>query len=182
MIKLRSKIFSRSNSKLRGGDNGGCISLNGRATKGYSGGAAAGVGGEIKWELRPGGMLVQKRENGESTTTSSSSSSSVGEEMIVVKVSTISQCHNISIQPTSTFGELKMMISMVTGLEPKEQRVLYKGKEREDGEYLHMVGVRDKDKVLLLEDPAIKETKLKLHGLARSRAISTSAAYRTISV
>lgn len=53
-----------------------------------------------------------------------------------------------------------MILSLVTGLEPREQRILFKGKEREDGEYLHMVGVRDKDKVLLLEDPAIKERKL----------------------
>uniref|UniRef100_M1AYA7 Ubiquitin family protein n=1 Tax=Solanum tuberosum TaxID=4113 RepID=M1AYA7_SOLTU len=56
-------------------------------------------------------------------------------------------------------GELKMILAMVTGLEPKEQRLLYKGKEREDCEYLHMVGVKDKDKVLLFEDPAIKERK-----------------------
>lgn len=57
-----------------------------------------------------------------------------------------------------------MILSLVTGLEPREQRLLFKGKEREDSEYLHMVGVRDKDKVLLLEDPAIKE--MKLHALA----------------
>ena len=29
-----------------------------------------------------------------------------------------------------------------------------------DDEYLHMVGVRDEDEVLLLEDPATKEKKL----------------------
>ena len=47
----------------------------------------------------------------------------------------------------------------MSGLEPREQRLLFKGKEREDNEFLHMVGVRDKDKVLLLEDPAIKFIK-----------------------
>ncbi|GAY60351.1 hypothetical protein CUMW_201340 [Citrus unshiu] len=52
-----------------------------------------------------------------------------------------------------------MILSMVSGLEPREQRLLFKGKEREDNEFLHMVGVRDKDKVLLLEDPAIKVIK-----------------------
>lgn len=71
-----------------------------------------------------------------------------------------------------------MILSMVTSLEPKEQRLLFKGKEREDHEYLHMVGVRDKDKVLLLEDPAIKERKLL--GLAAGRAMG--APFRTISV
>ena len=53
-----------------------------------------------------------------------------------------------------------MMVSMATGLEPREQRLLFKGKEREDCDHLHMVGVRDRDKVVLLEDPAIKERKL----------------------
>lgn len=58
---------------------------------------------------------------------------------------------------------MKMLLSLVTGMEPNEQRVLFKGKEREDVEHLHMVGVGDKDKVVVLEDPAIKEKKL--HGL-----------------
>ncbi|KAL0381777.1 UNVERIFIED_CONTAM: hypothetical protein Sangu_0242000 [Sesamum angustifolium] len=49
MIKLRApKRFSRSSSSKLGGGGGGA--------------AAANVGGgDIKWELRPGGMLVQKR-------------------------------------------------------------------------------------------------------------------------
>ena len=50
---------------------------------------------------------------------------------------------------------------MVTGLEPREQRLLSRGKEREDSDHLHMVGVRDKDKVLLLEDPALQDIKLR---------------------
>ena len=58
-------------------------------------------------------------------------------------------------------GELKVVLSMVTGLEPREQRLLFRGKEREDGDHLHMVGVRDRDKVLLLEDPALKDMKLR---------------------
>ncbi|KAH7851340.1 hypothetical protein Vadar_010101 [Vaccinium darrowii] len=160
MIKLRSKRFSRSNSKL-----GRCSSDVGPAGKGCG-------GGEIKWEMRPGGMLVQKRDN-------NGESGGDGDGLIIVRVSTVSQWHDITLQPTSTFGELKMTLSMVTNLEPKEQRLLFKGKEREDSEYLHMVGVRDKDKVLLLEDPAIKERKLLL-GLARGQALGSP--YRTISV
>jgi len=58
-------------------------------------------------------------------------------------------------------GELKVMLSMITGLEPREQRLLFRGKERDDTDHLHMVGVRDKDKVLLLEDPALKDMKLR---------------------
>lgn len=67
-----------------------------------------------------------------------------------------------------------MILSVVTGSEPKEQRLLFKGKEREDEDYLHMVGVRDNDKVLMFQDPTIKERKL---------ATSTiMASYRTIIV
>ncbi|GAB4848042.1 hypothetical protein Ancab_002702 [Ancistrocladus abbreviatus] len=144
MIKLRTKRFSRGNSK-QSSSNG---SVKGDDVKAGNNNYCS---GEIKWELRPGGMLVQRRENG----------GSMGEAVITVKVSTVSHWHDISIQSTSTFGELKMLLSLVTGLEPKEQRLLFRGKEREDSEYLHMVGVKDKDKVLLLQDPAIKESKLR---------------------
>ncbi|XWS32696.1 hypothetical protein CRYUN_Cryun22dG0012100 [Craigia yunnanensis] len=166
MIKLKSKRFCRGNFKFGSGGNGGNRNGSSSAKGGEKG--CGNTISEIKWELRPGGMLVQKRETG----------GSVGEGMITVRVSTVSQWHDICIEATSTFGELKMILSLVTSLEPREQRVLFKGKEREDGEYLHMVGVRDKDKVLLLEDPAIKE--MKLHRLAGSQQIGT--AYRTISV
>ncbi|KAL2500218.1 Ubiquitin-like superfamily protein [Abeliophyllum distichum] len=153
MIKLRSKKLFKSSPKLNTG-----AAVKGRGV----------TSGEIKWELRPGGMLVQKRDCKESG----------GEGMIKIRVSTVSQWHDISIQATSTFGELKMILSLLTNLEAKEQRLLFKGKEREDNEYLHMVGVRDKDKVLMLEDPAIKE--MKLVGLSSHQVIGSP--YRTITV
>lgn len=84
MIKLRPKRFSRSSSKLgSSGNNGG-------------GTVKGGGGGEIKWELRPGGMLVQKRE--------SIGEREGGEGLITVRVSTVSRWHDITIQATSTFG------------------------------------------------------------------------------
>lgn len=86
MIKLRSKRSSKSNSKLGSGGGG---NSGGGTVKGRGGG-----GGEIKWELRPGGMLVQKRESG----------GSEGEGLITVRASTVSQWHDITIQATSTFG------------------------------------------------------------------------------
>ncbi|XVF57899.1 hypothetical protein PTKIN_Ptkin07bG0019700 [Pterospermum kingtungense] len=162
MMKLKSKRFCRGSFKFGSG-----------SVKGGEKGCGNNSIGEIKWELRPGGMLVQKRETG------GGSSCVEGEGLITVRVSTVSQWHDISIEATSTFGELKMILSLVTSLEPREQRVLFKGKERGDDEYLHMVGVRDKDKVLLLQDPAIKE--MKLHRLASSQQIG-SANYHTISV
>lgn len=56
-------------------------------------------------------------------------------------------------------GDLKKVLVQETGLEPKE-RLLFQGKEKDDEECLHMVGVKDMSKVVLLEDPASKERKL----------------------
>lgn len=140
MIKLRysKKLFKRS-------------SWSRASACGVSHGdvAASVGGGEIEWEVRPGGMLVQKRDGGR------------GEEVIMVRVSTGFSWHDVSIGATRTFGELKVILSMATGLQPREQRLLFRGKEREDTDHLHMVGVGDKDKVLLLEDPALKDMKLR---------------------
>ncbi|KAG8486968.1 hypothetical protein CXB51_020416 [Gossypium anomalum] len=108
------------------------------------------VKGEIKWELRPGGMLVQKRDIGDASSG----------PMIKIKVSHGSFHHDITVPAQSTFGDLKKVLVQETGLEPKEQRLLFQGKEKDDEECLHMVGVKDMSKVVLLEDPASKERKL----------------------
>ncbi|CAL5031375.1 unnamed protein product [Urochloa decumbens] len=141
MIKLRcsKKLFRRSSSK-------------GSTTSSSSSSDAGDVGagrGEIEWEVRPGGMLVQKRDERGDV------------EVITVRVATGVSWHDVSVGATCTFGELKVVLSMVTGLEPQEQRLLFRGKEREDTDHLHMIGVRDKDKALLLEDPALKDMKLR---------------------
>ncbi|XP_010909215.1 BAG family molecular chaperone regulator 4 [Elaeis guineensis] len=104
----------------------------------------------IDWELRPGGMLVQKREDGVRA----------AGPMIKIKVSHGSYQHEITVPAQSTFGELKRVLAQETGLEPQEQRLLFRGKEKENDECLHMAGVKDTSKVVLLEDPASKERKL----------------------
>ncbi|KAK1432719.1 hypothetical protein QVD17_09617 [Tagetes erecta] len=157
MIKLKSSRLSRSLSKLRNGGRG-CDRTRGATVMNM---------GEVKWELRPGGMLVQRRET--------SCGESVAEGVITIRVTTVSKWYDISIRATSTFGELKMMLSTITSLEVKEQRLLFKGKERDDAEHLHMVGVKADDKVLLLQDPAIKEKKLR-------ELASSLPLYRTITV
>ncbi|XVE76597.1 hypothetical protein DITRI_Ditri12bG0185700 [Diplodiscus trichospermus] len=53
--------------------------------------------------------------------------------------------------------ELKKEIAQKTGLEPDKQKVLFRGKEKEDTEHLHLAGVKDKSKVLVLENRASKE-------------------------
>ncbi|KAJ3678319.1 hypothetical protein LUZ60_002122 [Juncus effusus] len=112
---------------------------------------------ETELEVRPGGMLVQKRAERNKDQ----------QCMIHLKVSTVYQCHHISIRSTSTFGEMKLMLSLVTGLWPREQRLIFKGKEREDTDQLHIIGVQNQDKVLLFEDPALKERKLRSSSLAQ---------------
>lgn len=52
------------------------------------------------------------------------------------------------------------MLAHKTGLKPEQQRLLFKGKEKENEEYLYMEGVKDKSKLLLLEDAASKESYL----------------------
>lgn len=65
---------------------------------------------------------------------------------------------------------MKKVLLHKTGLEPNEQRVLFRGKEKEDEEHLHMAGVKDNSKLLLLEDPASKERKVE--EMAKSNEIS----------
>ncbi|XP_062086291.1 BAG family molecular chaperone regulator 4-like [Humulus lupulus] len=104
----------------------------------------------IDWELRPGGMLVQKRDIGDASSG----------PMIKIKVSHGSYHHDITVPAQYTFGDLKRVLAPETGLQPKEQRLLFRGKEKEDSECLDMVGVKDMSKIILLEDPASKEKKL----------------------
>jgi hypothetical protein len=80
MIKLRysKRLFKRSSSSSK------------QQASACGGGGAR---GEIEWELRPGGMLVQKREG------------RGGEEVIFVRVATGFSWHDVSIGVTSTFGE-----------------------------------------------------------------------------
>ncbi|GAV66581.1 ubiquitin domain-containing protein/BAG domain-containing protein [Cephalotus follicularis] len=104
----------------------------------------------IGWELRPGGMLVQKRDIRDASS----------RPTINIKVSHGSYHHDVPVHAQSTFGDLKRVLAHDTGLEPKEQRLLFRGKEKDDEECLHMVGVKDMSKVILLEDPASKERKL----------------------
>ncbi|KAK9940830.1 hypothetical protein M0R45_017471 [Rubus argutus] len=105
---------------------------------------------QIGWELRPGGMLVQKRDIGDASSG----------PMIKIKVSHDSYYHDVIVHSRSTFGDLKRVLANETGLEPKAQRLLYRGKEKDDVESLHIAGVKDMSKIMLLEDPASKEKKL----------------------
>ncbi|MCO5604250.1 hypothetical protein L7F22_058413 [Adiantum nelumboides] len=107
----------------------------------------------IDWELRPGGMLVQRREAMMYATPSSG-------PLIKVKISHGLYQHEINIPSHATFGDLKWLLAQEVGLLPNEQRLLFQGKEKDDSEFLHIAGVKDMNKVILVEDPASKEKKL----------------------
>lgn len=86
MIKLRypKKLFRRSSSSKSSTSS----------SSGSSDGDAGSVrGGEIEWEVRPGGMLVQKRDGRADV------------EVITVRVATGFSWHDVSVVATCTFGE-----------------------------------------------------------------------------
>jgi hypothetical protein len=124
----------------------------------------------IEWEMRPGGMLVQRRDVPDAGT--------VFGPLVKIKVSYGLISHDITAPAFASFGDVKKLLVSVTGLTPKEQRLLFKGIEKEDSEALHMAGVKDKAKLILMEDPAARERKVqeqyKQEQIARSYQIVTS--------
>ncbi|KAF3448064.1 hypothetical protein FNV43_RR08772 [Rhamnella rubrinervis] len=111
---------------------------------------------EVQWGVRPSGMLVQKRENDDYD---GSGASSCG-PMIKINVWNGAVQHEVFVPAQSTFGDIKKVVSQRTGLEPNEQRLLFRGKEKDDEEHLHLAGVKDNSKILLMEEPATKERKV----------------------
>ncbi|KAF2311872.1 hypothetical protein GH714_027078 [Hevea brasiliensis] len=119
-----------------------------------NGGSRAGRGGEsgAEWELRPGGMLVQKRNP-------DSDRSSIPPPSIRVRVKYGSTYQEISISSQATFGELKKMLTGPTGLHHQDQKLIFKDKERDSNAFLDMSGVKDKSKIVLVEDPISQEKR-----------------------
>ena len=76
---------------------------------------------KIEWEVRPGGMLVQKRRTPEDD--------AAAVEYILVRVSTGWQWHDVSIDATATFGtSIAVYSSMLRGtaLVPGRQELLHR--------------------------------------------------------
>eukprot|EP00250_Pteridium_aquilinum_P010356 c19327_g1_i1 orf=1236-2177(-) len=109
-------------------------------------------GASAEWELRPGGMLVQKRDPDADAVHAG--------PLIRVKVSYGRASHHVSIKAHSTFGDLKKLLVKDTGLQAEQQRLLYKGKDKSDGDCLHEAGVKDKSKIVVVEDTTNWEKRL----------------------
>ncbi|KAJ9553185.1 hypothetical protein OSB04_017230 [Centaurea solstitialis] len=110
-------------------------------------------GDEGEWEVRPGGMLVQKRDPDEEQTR-------IPPPTIRVRVKYRSIYHEICISGQATFGrELKKMLTGPTGLHHEDQKLMYKDKERASKTFLDAVGVKDKSKMVLVEDTISQEKR-----------------------
>lgn len=51
------------------------------------------------------------------------------------------------------------MLSAPTGLHPDDQKLLFKDKERDSKAYLDVVGVKDRSKIVVMEDPMRQERR-----------------------
>jgi len=116
------------------------------------------VPAEEVWEVRPGGMLVQKRGGGLPDDEPSPNVKPV--PTIRVKVKHAGVTHEIYISSEASFGELKKLVAAKTGLHPDDQKVLYKDKERDSKAFLDMAGVKDRSKLVVVEDPEAKARRL----------------------
>lgn len=79
--------------------------------------------------------------------------------------------------PRSIAGELKKQLSERTGLHPQDQKLLFKGKERDSAAFLDIAGVKDRSKIVLTEDPAAQARRV----LEMRRTASMEKAARAIS-
>jgi len=120
------------------------------------GGSGGKVLAEEVWEVRPGGMLVQKRGGGDDEP----SPNVKPVPTIRVKVKHAGVTHEIYISSEASFGELKKLVAAKTGLHPDDQKVLYKDRERDSKAFLDTAGVRDRSKVVVLEDPEARARRI----------------------
>ncbi|CAN4127512.1 unnamed protein product [Withania somnifera] len=105
------------------------------------------------WEMRPGGMLVQKRSSDHTNQTS------IIVPTIRLKVKYGSSYHEVKISSQATFGELKKMLAGPTGLHPDDQKLFYKEKEKDSRSFLDVAGLKDGSKLVLIEDEISKEKR-----------------------
>uniref|UniRef100_A0A2P2NY49 Ubiquitin-like domain-containing protein n=1 Tax=Rhizophora mucronata TaxID=61149 RepID=A0A2P2NY49_RHIMU len=107
---------------------------------------------EVKWEMRPGGMLVQKRDENNNV-------NGAPPRNFRLRIAYGALRYEITVNCQATFGEVKKLLTAETGLQTGDQRLIYHGKERENREYLDRCGVKDRSKVILMEDPASVEKR-----------------------
>ncbi|KAG1362318.1 BAG family molecular chaperone regulator 1 [Cocos nucifera] len=131
-----------------------------------------------EWEVRPGGMLVQKRDPD-----SAAGAGAAPVPTIRVRVKYGAVYHEIYLSSQATFGELKKLLSARTGLHPQDQKLVYKAKERDSNAYLDISGVKDGSKMVVVEDAAARAKRfLEMRRQARIEKASKSISQISLEV
>ncbi|KAL9231045.1 hypothetical protein vseg_006315 [Gypsophila vaccaria] len=116
----------------------------------------------LEWEMRPGGMLVQKRNL---NSNNNNNNNNINNSFIPIKsnikilVKCLSSYHEIHINSHATFGDLKEMLVKSTGLNPRDQKLVFKDKERDSKSLLSACGVKDGSKIILVQDLISQENR-----------------------
>ncbi|PKA61640.1 BAG family molecular chaperone regulator 3 [Apostasia shenzhenica] len=140
------------------------------ATKAFASGREWPVNGPAAWEVRPCGMLVQKRGSEDGV-------AAVPVPVIRVRVKHESSFHEMCISSQATFGELKKLLAGRTGLHPQDQKILFKDKERESAAFLDLAGVKDRSKLIVVKDPTAQAKRF----VEMRRAVKVEKAAKSIS-
>ncbi|BAT84055.1 hypothetical protein VIGAN_04132400 [Vigna angularis var. angularis] len=117
---------------------------------------ATGTVAEMEWEMRPGGMFVQRRAATEDN-------GAIYKNMVMMMTITVthsSSHHDLFLPMNSTFWDVKKLLANKTGLQPEEQQLFFRGEEKYNEETLYVEGVLDKSKLLLLDNTASEEWKI----------------------
>lgn len=124
---------------------------------------------ETEWERRPGGMLVQKRNEKDNGVPA----------LLNVRLRVLYGVlrYRISVNSQATFGEVKKVLMGETGLQVGEQKIIYRERERGNKEYLDRCGVKDRSKLILMEDP----TSIERRYIEMRKNARIEAAYEAIS-
>ncbi|KAI4303680.1 hypothetical protein MLD38_039280 [Melastoma candidum] len=108
---------------------------------------------ETECEVRPGGMMVQKRSDCQATTVVHHIRVHVAYGAVPAR-DLCRPARNIRrFEWKLNAGGLKRLLTAKTGLRPEEQKLVFRGRERGDGSYLDTSGVKDRSKVVLVQDP-----------------------------
>jgi len=114
-------------------------------------------------------MLVQRR--------SENLNAHVATPEVRLRISYGANRYQVSVRSQATFGELKKLLVADTGLQPGEQKLIYRGKERDNGEFLDVCSVKDRSKLVLVEDPTSREKKY----IEMQRNVKIQSFHRAIS-
>lgn len=111
---------------------------------------AGGSAPAAEWEVRPSGMLVQKRET----------AAVPAAPTIRVKVKYGEGYHEIYVSADATFGDVKKRVAERIGMHHLDLKVMFKDRERDSAAFIDVAGVKEGSKMLVVEDPTAKAKRI----------------------